>query len=80
MVEPTKPFPAPGRHAAADDQAVYRSLAILRGDAKRLGLDVATIAYGWSLIRMGNEMLARGTWPKVNRFGQPLDRSKPNQS
>lgn len=59
----------------ADDQAVYRSLAILRVEAVRCDLQEAAIAYALSLIRIGNDMLARGTWPKVDRFGQPFKRN-----
>jgi hypothetical protein len=45
----------------ADQKKILKSLQILRNDAlaRRPQLDDAAIAYGWSMIRIGQEILGR---------------------
>jgi hypothetical protein len=45
---------------------IRRSLLILRIDAKERGMTDITLVYGWSAIRLGQEMLAAG-----ERFNDP---------
>ena len=49
-----------------DQKAILKSLTTLRNDAlRRSGMEDAVIAYGWSAIRIGQEILGREMYAKT---------------